>query len=74
MEADVLEKRLLEKGIMVREMKSFGAPGCLRITIGTEEANDATDKSPESNYGIRPKKEELLTRLFDHTTRLLKDC
>lgn len=45
MEADFLEKRLLEKGIMVREMKSFGAPGCLRITIGTEEANDAMLKA-----------------------------
>lgn len=45
MEADVLEKKLLEKGIMVREMKSFGAPGCLRITIGTEEANDALVKA-----------------------------
>ncbi len=41
LEADQVEKRLLEKGIMVREMESFGAPGCLRITVGTEEANRA---------------------------------
>ena len=35
------EQRMLKQGIMVRTMTAFGAPGCVRITIGTEEANDA---------------------------------
>lgn len=36
-----LETRLMDKGIMVRGMSGFGAPGCIRVTIGTEEANNA---------------------------------
>ncbi|MEL7021575.1 MAG: histidinol-phosphate transaminase, partial [Bacteroidota bacterium] len=35
------EQRMLQEGIMVRTMAAFGAPGHIRITIGTEEANDA---------------------------------
>ena len=31
----------LEQGIMVRPAGAFGAPGCVRVTIGTEEANKA---------------------------------
>lgn len=36
---------LFEKGIMVRPVDSFGAPGHVRITIGTEEANAALVKA-----------------------------
>ncbi|WP_394973551.1 pyridoxal phosphate-dependent aminotransferase [uncultured Croceitalea sp.] len=32
---------LMEQGIMVRPVSQFGAPGKVRITIGTQEANDA---------------------------------
>lgn len=32
---------MLAEGIMVRPMAGFGAPGCVRVTIGTKEANDA---------------------------------
>lgn len=32
---------LMECGVMVRNAGSFGAPGCIRVTIGTAEANDA---------------------------------
>lgn len=35
------ETLLLEEGIMVRPADNFGAPGCVRVTIGTREANDA---------------------------------
>lgn len=31
---------LMEKGIMVRPVSQFGAPGKVRITIGTQEANE----------------------------------
>lgn len=34
-----LEAKLLEEGVMVRPVKNFGAPGKVRITIGTHEAN-----------------------------------
>jgi len=32
---------MLEEGIMVRPVENFGAPGCIRVTIGTPEANSA---------------------------------
>lgn len=32
---------LFREGIMTRPVASFGAPGCVRITIGDEEATDA---------------------------------
>lgn len=35
------EQKMLAEGIMVRTMSAFGAPGCVRITLGTAEANDA---------------------------------
>ena len=42
MDTKLFEKLILEEaGVMVRDATSFGAPGCIRITIGTEEANDA---------------------------------
>lgn len=33
------EQQLLAEGIMVRPAGSFGAPNCVRVTIGTHEAN-----------------------------------
>ncbi|WP_350292758.1 histidinol-phosphate transaminase [uncultured Croceitalea sp.] len=36
---------LMEKGIMVRPVSQFGAPGKVRITIGTQEANEALIKA-----------------------------
>mgnify|MGYP000232191582 FL=1 len=35
------EARMLEQGVMVRPVENFGAKGCVRITIGTREANKA---------------------------------
>lgn len=35
------EQKMLAEGVMVRPMAGFGAPGCVRVTIGTAEANDA---------------------------------
>ena len=37
-----LARRLLEEeGILVRELPGFGAPGSIRVTVGTDEENDA---------------------------------
>lgn len=36
-----LEEAMLLKGIMVRPVANFGAPGCVRVTIGDREANQA---------------------------------
>ncbi|MFS4482678.1 pyridoxal phosphate-dependent aminotransferase [Hyunsoonleella sp. 2307UL5-6] len=36
-----LENAMLMEGIMVRPVASFGAPGCVRVTIGDREANTA---------------------------------
>ncbi len=39
--SEFTERILNEGGIMVRPAEGFGAPGCVRITIGTREANQA---------------------------------
>lgn len=41
MDADILVDLLLNEGIMVRPVAGFGSPGCIRVTVGTKEANDA---------------------------------
>lgn len=35
------ENKMIEHGVMVRPVGGFGAEGCVRVTIGTEEANEA---------------------------------
>ena len=35
------EDKMLEEGVMVRQVGNFGAPGCIRVTVGTSEANEA---------------------------------
>ena len=35
------ESKMLELGVMVRAVGSFGAKGCIRVTVGTPEANQA---------------------------------
>ncbi|MBT8232001.1 MAG: aminotransferase class I/II-fold pyridoxal phosphate-dependent enzyme [Saprospiraceae bacterium] len=35
------ELQMLKEGIMVRTVANFGAPGCIRVTIGDREANTA---------------------------------
>ena len=44
MEDIIFEEKMLEGGVMVRPVTSFGAPGCVRITIGTAAANEAVVK------------------------------
>lgn len=34
-----LTAQMLDEGVMVRPGENFGAPGCIRLTIGTAEAN-----------------------------------
>ena len=36
-DAEGLTRRLLERGIMVRALTGFGAPGAIRVTTGTDE-------------------------------------
>ena len=45
MEDVVFEEKMLRGGVMVRPVANFGAPGCVRITIGTREANEALIKA-----------------------------
>ena len=35
------EEKMLLEGVMVRPVGSFGAPGCVRVTVGTKAANNA---------------------------------
>jgi histidinol-phosphate aminotransferase len=39
------ESKMLLEGVMVRPVGSFGAPGCVRVTIGTKAANNAFIKA-----------------------------
>jgi len=32
--------RMLEKGVIIRGLKAFGLPHCIRITIGLQEENE----------------------------------
>ena len=41
MDPKEFEDKMLQEGIMVRPVAGFGAPKCVRITIGTREANEA---------------------------------
>ncbi len=46
---DVLfEEKMMGHGVMVRPVANFGAPDCVRITIGTREANEALIKGMKS--------------------------
>jgi histidinol-phosphate aminotransferase len=48
---EFVEKMTYEVGVMVRNATSFGAPGCIRVTIGTHEANNAFFSGLESILG-----------------------
>jgi histidinol-phosphate aminotransferase len=37
---DVLYDGLLHRGVIIRPLKTFGLPQCVRITVGTAEQND----------------------------------
>lgn len=41
MDAQLLTNEILKEGIMIRPVAGFGAPGCVRITVGDHEANSA---------------------------------
>lgn len=46
------EAKMLEQGVMVRPVVNFGAPGCIRVTIGTHEANVAFIEGLNKILGI----------------------
>lgn len=41
MDAKEFEAKMFLESVMVRPVAGFGAPGCVRVTIGTPEANEA---------------------------------
>lgn len=41
MDPAIFEEKMLTEGVMVRPVGNFGAPGCIRVTVGTPEANEA---------------------------------
>ena len=41
MDPSKFEEEMLKNGVMVRPVAGFGAPKCVRITIGTREGNEA---------------------------------
>ena len=38
-EVNTIYQKLLTEGVIIRPLKAFGLPNCLRITVGTEEEN-----------------------------------
>lgn len=44
-DADALYNAMLYKGVIVRSMRAYGYPNCIRITVGTIEENDRFLKS-----------------------------
>jgi histidinol-phosphate aminotransferase len=41
MDVEIFSTRLLREGVMVRTTGVMGAPGCVRVTIGTRDMNTA---------------------------------
>jgi histidinol-phosphate aminotransferase len=46
-----LARRLLEAGVIVRELTGFGAPGAIRVTAGTDEENEVFAEALGSAFG-----------------------
>ncbi len=44
------ESIMLQEGVMVRPVGNFGAPGCIRVSVGTQEANEAFVAALEKVY------------------------
>ena len=45
LDGKVFEAKMLEEGVMVRPVANFGADGCIRVTIGDRESNEAYIKA-----------------------------
>lgn len=52
--ANAAEAFLADRGIYVRNMAGYGLPQCLRITVGTEEANHAVIDGLKAFLGQQP--------------------
>lgn len=50
---DKIYKELLQRGIILRPLKAYGFPSALRITIGTEEANEQLIHAIKEIIGLR---------------------
>ncbi|MFT5165927.1 MAG: histidinol-phosphate aminotransferase [Saprospiraceae bacterium] len=48
--AEEFEDKMLMEGVMVRQVAGFGAPGCVRVTVGVREANEAFVAALETIY------------------------
>jgi histidinol-phosphate aminotransferase len=44
---DRLYERLLRKGVIVRPLRAFGLPNCIRVSTGLEEENEHFAKALE---------------------------
>jgi len=50
--ASEFTERLLEAGVIVRPLASFGLPGCVRISIGTKEQNRILINAVDSTQAV----------------------
>jgi histidinol-phosphate aminotransferase len=46
--ADAFVEALLRQGIIIRPLKAFGLPHCVRISVGTGEANELCVRAAET--------------------------
>ena len=40
LEAEIMCSELLKKGVIIRHLKGFGWPECVRVSVGTMEENE----------------------------------
>ena len=40
-QADALAEAMLRQGIVIRPLRAFGLPHCLRVSTGTDEQNES---------------------------------
>ncbi len=50
-DADKLYKTLLRKGFIIRSMRAYGFPSCIRVTVGTEAENSSFINNLEKSLG-----------------------
>jgi len=52
-EAACIFEELLSQGVVVRPLKAFGLPNCLRISTGTDEDNSLAIEAFRKSHALR---------------------
>ncbi len=55
---DIFIPSMLEYGVMVRPCEGFDAPGCARVTIGTQKDNEVFVDALKKSLTLSPSKQD----------------